>query len=200
MPYDVESDEAYDEMFESDEAVDESDEAARSWSRPQRPKVASGKNLYSPRPQSQYVTQAQLQTALAKVGSQVRTNSNAISQFGSRLTGATATLKKESVDRKKDINAVRSNLSQTQQMTAILPLLTQPQSIPDTDTGSALSGQNVLVAGNNNLSLLLPLLLLTSIGDGSSTSSGGGGLFGGSGGDNSTMLMLALVLGLGSKN
>jgi hypothetical protein len=200
MPYDVESDEAYDEMFESDEAMDESDEAARSWSRPQRPKVASGKNLYSPRPQSQYVTQAQLQTALAKVGSQVRTNSNAISQFGSRLSSTTASLKKEAVDRKKDLNAVKSNLSQTQQMTAILPLLTQPQSVLDNDAGSSLNGQNVLVASNNSLNLLLPLLLLTSIGGDGSSSSGGCGQFGGGGGDNSTLLMLALVLGLGSKN
>jgi hypothetical protein len=200
MP-DYEMDESVDEMFEMDEGVDEGfDEAARSWSRA-RPKTATGKNLYSPRPQTQYVTQAQLQTALAKVGSQVRTNSNAISQVGSRVSAATMTLKKESSDRKKDLTAVKSNLSQTQQMAAILPLLTQPQHITvgadlKDATGSTQikSGTELLVDGNNTTNLLLPMLLLTSVGDGSGT--GGGGLFGG-GGDNSSLLMLALVLGLG---
>jgi hypothetical protein len=202
MP-DYEMDEGVDEMFEVDEGVDEgSDEAARSWSRPRPPKTASGRNLYSPRPQTQYVTQAQLQTALAKVGSQVRTNSNAISQVGGRLSAATAAMKKESGDRKKDLTAVKNNLSQTQQMAAILPLLTQPGHIttsqPVTDgAGNTIisSGTELLVGSDSNTNLLLPMLLLTSVGDGSS---GGGGLFGGGGGDgNSSLLMLALVLGLG---
>jgi hypothetical protein len=204
MP-DYELDEGVDEMFEVDEGVDEgSDEAARSWSRP-RPKTASGRNLYSPRPQTQYVTQAQLQTALAKVGSQVRTNSNAISQVGGRLAAATAAMKKESGDRKKDLTAVKNNLSQTQQMAAILPLLTQPGHITTSQpvmdsTGTTTiinSGTELLVGSDSNTNLLLPMLLLTSVGDGSS-GSGGGGLFGGGGGDgNSSLLMLALVLGLG---
>ena len=72
-------------------------------------------------------------------------------------------------------------------MAAILPLLTQPKSIKDTDVGSSLTGQQVLVDGSNTLGLLLPMLLLTSVGD------GGGGLFGGSG-DSSMLMMLALVL------
>lgn len=201
MP-DYEADEALDEMFESDEAVDEAiDEAARSWSRP-RPKVASGKNLYSPRPQTQYVTQTQLQTAMAKVGAQVRTNSNAISQVGGRVSAAAATLKKESSDRKKDITAVKNNLSQTQQMAAILPLLTQPSHITTTadvldakNNTQIKSGTELLVDSGNTMNLLLPLLLLTSVGSDSGGTGTGGGLFGG--GDNSSLLMLALVLGLG---
>jgi len=199
MP-DYELDESLDEMFESDESDESSDEAARSWSRPRAPKTANGRGLYTPRPQTQYVTQAQLQTALAKVGAQVRTNSNAISQIGGRASAAAAAAKKESMDRKKDISGVRSNLSQTQQMAAIMPLLTQPQSTGPVKglSGDGIpDGTNLLINSGSTTSLLLPLLLMTSIGDGSGSSSGGGGLFGGGGDSTSTMLMLALVLGLG---
>src|SRR5260370_12742667 len=158
-------------MFEVEEGVDGAGAAFPSWSG--RPKVASGQNLYAPRPQTQYVTQAQLQTALAKVGAQVRTNSSAISQVGGRVAAASATLNKESADRKKDITTVKNNLSQTHQMTAILPLLTQPKHITvggdvqDVNgTTQIMSGTEVLVDGSNSISLLLPLLLLTSSGDG----------------------------------
>src|SRR5712692_4194692 len=197
MP-DYEVDEGLDEMFENDEAADEGfDEAARNWSRP-RPRTATGRGLYTPRPQTQYVTQAQLQTALAKVGGQVRTNSSAISQVGGRVSAAAATLKKESMDRKKDITAVKSNLSQTQQMAAILPLLTQPKSIGPVSGLSAdgIPDQSKILVDSGSSSLLLPLLLLTSVGDGGGGGGGGGGLFGGGDGNNS-LLLLALVLGLG---
>jgi hypothetical protein len=176
----VEADEAY-ELYEADEA----DEAARRRWPP--PRVATGQGLFRPRPQTQYVTQAQLQAALARVSAQERTNANAIRQIGSRVSTAAAAVSKETSDRKKETGKIKSNLSQTQQMAAILPLLTQPKSIKDTDVGSSLTGQQVLVDGSNTLGLLLPMLLLTSVGD------GGGGLFGGSG-DSSMLMMLALVL------
>src|SRR5690349_15250789 len=107
MPYNtLEADEA-DEFFEADDA-DETDEAARrTWS---RPRVASGQNLFRGRPQTQYVTQAQLETALAKVGAQVRTNSSAINQLSSRVSTTLESVRKESGNRKKDVTALRSNL------------------------------------------------------------------------------------------
>jgi hypothetical protein len=191
----LEADEA-DEMFESDEAdeADESDEeAGRVWL---RPRVATGQNLYRPRPQTRFVTQAQLQTALAKVSGQIRTNSNAIRQVGNRVSAAAAAIKKETSERKKDLEKVRNALSQTQQMAAILPLLTQPKSVKPKTTTDFDTGTNVLVDGSNTMSLLLPLLLLTSIGDGSGT---GGGLFGGTGsigGTDNTMMMLLVVLAI----
>jgi hypothetical protein len=148
------------------------------------------------------VTQAQLETALAKVGGQIRTNSSAIGQLNSRVAGATAVAKKEAADRKRDTTALKNNLSQTQQMAAIMPLLTQPGHITvsetiDDDNGNPqiATGTELLVNGNNTTNLLLPLLLMTSVGG---DSSGGGGMFGGSN-DNSTLMMLALVLGLGNK-
>lgn len=199
MP-EYEADEALDELFEADEA-DEADEAAPSWRRPNRPPVASGKGLYRPRPTTQYVTQAQLQTALAQVGSQIRTNSKAVSQLNGRVAGAAGMVKKETADRKKETTSLKNNLSQTQQMAAILPLLTQPNHITvnaEIDDGKGNSqipaGTELLTNGTNTTNLLLPMLLMTSMGD---SSGSGGGLFGGGSGDNSTLLMLALVLGLG---
>jgi hypothetical protein len=203
MPYD-EVDEALDEMFESDEGSDEGFEEAKSWSR-QRPKTATGKSAYSPRPTAQYVTQTQLQAALAKVGSQISTNSSAINKVGGQVSQVLGTVKKEVAERKKDASSLKNNLSQTQQMAAILPLLTQTNSLtlsaavpvdttgatPQIDSGATLPIQS------NNMNLLLPLLLMTGIGgDGSS---GGGGLFGGSGSDNSSLMMLALVMAMGNK-
>jgi hypothetical protein len=194
MP-DYEADEALDEMFESDEAIDEAlDEAARSWSRPRAPKTANGRGLYTPRPQTQFVTQAQLQTLAAKVGAQIRTTTSAINQIHGRAAAAAASAKKEAIDRKKDMASVKNNLSQTQQMAAIMPLLTQPKSLPVAGTDGIPKDTKVLIDSGSTTSLLLPLLLMTSVGGDSSGS--GGGLFGG-GSDNSTLLMLALVLGLG---
>ncbi len=195
MPINGEADEA-DEGYEADEMY-EADEAARRWPPHPRPKLATGQNLFRPRPTAQYVTQAQLETALARVGSQIRTNSTAISQLGTRAAAATAAVKKETTDRRKDTEKIKNSLSQTQQLAAILPLLSQPKTLPyppaaSGGTDANLVGQTLLVDGSNTLNLLLPLLLLTSVGDGGA---GGGGLFGGTGSDN-TMMMLVLVLAL----
>ena len=205
MPYD-EVDEALDEMFESDEGSDEGFDEAKSWSR-QRPKTATGKSAYSPRPTAQYVTQTQLQTALAKVGSQISTNSSAINKVGGQVSQVLGTVKKEVAERKKDASSLKNNLSQTQQMAAILPLLAQTSSltlsapVPVDATGGSggtpqIDSGVTLPIQSNNMNLMLPLLLMTGIGDGSS---GGGGLFGGSGTDNSSLMMLALVMAMGNK-
>lgn len=192
----AEADEA-DELFEADEA-DEADEAARR----SRPRVATGRGLTRQRPggTSQYVTQQQLETAIARVGAQIRTNSNAITQLGTRVSTAATALRRETTDRRNETTRLRSNLSQTQQLTAILPLLTQQPpgsvNIPAIPAGGA-PAQTIQVtsAGTSTLSLLLPLLLFTGIGDSGGTGgTGGGGLFGG--GDSSQLTTLVLVLAL----
>ena len=72
------------EDFELDEDIDADDadflerrrrRARARYRRP--PRTAPGRGLYQPRPSSNYVTQTQLQTALAKVGQQINTNSEA---------------------------------------------------------------------------------------------------------------------------
>lgn len=201
MPYSssLEADEA-DEMFEADEA-DEADEAARrTW---KRPKVASGQGLSRPRTEGgTFATKAYVDSALARTAAQIRTNSSAINQLGGRVAAAAATVKKEASDRKKDLSGVRSSLSQTQQISAILPLLSQPQSVSVNGLGAdgIPDGTKVLVGGSNTLALLLPMMLMTGIGTGT-TSDGNqaqsGGLFGG--GDNNSMMMLAMILALGNR-
>ncbi|MFM0212004.1 hypothetical protein PQQ96_31925 [Paraburkholderia sediminicola] len=225
--FEGEVDEA-DEFLEADELdeADEWDEAAR---RPRTPvRVASGRDLARQRATSKYVTQQQLETTIARVGAQIRTNSNAVARLETRVTttasalrkDTAAAMKKEAAARKDDGAKIRSSLSQTQQMAALMPLLTQqpagtvtypgtaplPISIQATGAAGAVStytgsltippaSMTVQPAGNSTMSLLLPMLLFMGIGDGSS--SGSGGLLGGGGsGDNSTMMMLVLVLAL----
>jgi hypothetical protein len=193
----IEADEA-DELFEADEGFGESDESDEAARRPGRfgrpPQVASGRNLFKPRPQSQYVTQTQLETALAKVGAQVKTNSTAITQLSGRISSTSDLIKKETSERKKDVTGLKNNLNQTQQIAAILPLLTPPNSVAvhGLSADGIPDNTKVLVDSGNTLNLLLPMLLLTGQGNGGGTS---GGLFGG--GDNTSLMTLALILALG---
>jgi len=174
-----EVDEAYDE---SDEAYDESDEAydeaaPRRPQRPQRPPVrtAPRQSAYRPRPNpaanANVVTQAQLQAALARVNSQIATNSNAIKTVDGRVRGLsseqariTSSLRKEIAERKKQEEATRKEIQATKELAAFLPI----------------------IAKDN------PLIGLLAVGG-----LGGGSPFGGgSGGDSSSNngLMFAIVL------
>ena len=126
--------------------------------------------------------------------------------MGGRVAGVTAAMKKESSDRKKEITQLKSNLSQTQQMAAIMPLLTQGQSVTLTNAlGNLPVGTKVMVDSGNMLNLMMPMLMYSSIGDGgSATATGGGGLFGGGGGDGMGGMMpmfmiMALSGSLGSR-
>jgi hypothetical protein len=138
------------------------------------------------------VTEAQLQAAVDKLDGKINTLSNGMKTIETRVAGVASeqgrmglALRKESADRKKETEGLRRELKQTREMSAILPLLSQPSSIP------LLDGQNKQVI--DSLSSLLPFLLLSSSGgDGSSSGSNSGGMFGG---DNSSMLMIALLLG-----
>lgn len=171
-----------DELFEGDgeswaDAVDELDEALDEARRGGgggrgRPpvKTSGGGNTYRPRPNNNYVTQAQLQAALGRVSGQINTNSTAIKTVDGRVRGLTAeqvrvtgALRKEIAERKKDAEAARRELQSTREMAAILPI----------------------VAGKN------PMVGLLALG------MGGGGLMGGGSGapgDTSSWLLPAIVL------
>lgn len=200
--FDFESDES-DEAF-SDEALsdegDESDEARRGRRRrPFRPRVPSGKNLYKPRPQGNYVTQVQLKSALDRVGTQIKVNSEATKALSARVNAVTDRLDKEAATRKKQDARINRQIQKGRE-SALLPLLLQKP--PDTERrtinvpvvppggGTAVTQPidvvtNVKQPSDN----LLPLILLMGMG-------GGGD---GKGSDDNSMLMLALVLSQGSK-
>lgn len=184
--------------YESD--TSESSEAFPFMSGRRPVRVARGSTAYSPRPQGNYVTQQQLQTALQKVAGDIATNSRAIKAVESRVSTVTAeqsrqsaALKKEITTRKTESEAIKKDLRSTREMAAIMPLLTTPQHITlQSQVDSLPQGTQVLVGSNNMFQMLLPLLLLTGTGSGSGSS-----LFGGDGGSDSTMMLLVLAMAMG---
>ena len=106
-------------------------EAARR--RPPPPvRTAPRQSAYTPRPSgtSGYVTQAQLQAALARVNQQMSTNSNAIRAVDGRVRNViaeqgrqTVALRKEISDRRKDTDALRRDLQFTRELSAVIPLI-----------------------------------------------------------------------------
>lgn len=96
-------------------------------------KPSGGKNAYAP-PKSgtdRPVTQSQLKEALGKVSQQITLNSTAIKTVDGRVRGVTedqkklgAFVRKETADRKKELDKVRSDLQQTKELSAILPMIT----------------------------------------------------------------------------
>ncbi|PSB14142.1 hypothetical protein C7B76_17275 [filamentous cyanobacterium CCP2] len=199
----------YDEMY--DDESDESDWSERTRRRmmPRRrmptPRTAPGSQLYRPRPTSQYVTQPQLQAALARVGSQIKTNADAIKTNSNRINAVSAEqtrqvglLRKEVSERKKQGEMIKQDTRQKLELLALLPALSRPPA--ETITVRDRDNENprdvrVLTESNDSLSLLLPLLLVGGLGGlgGSGTGSGGS--------DSSTMLLLVLALsgGLGGR-
>lgn len=131
--YDEGLDEAYDEAW--DEGYEEARPPPRGGMPLPRPVPTAGRgSAYRPRPApgatQAPVTQAQLQAALARVSSQMGTNSKAITTLDGRVrsvtaeqTRLTAAMRKESADRKKDIDKLRGDLQSTTQLIALISLL-----------------------------------------------------------------------------
>lgn len=195
--YATEDLEAILESLESDES-DESDEMAeRIIRRRGRPRIntAPGTGLVPPKPQAGYVTEARLQAALARVGAQIKTNSDAIKEVNTRLsainaeqTRQAAALKKAIAEQKKETAVLKNNI----QLAALLPLLIRPATRTITKTAGGLTeGDKVLIDSGDSLSALLPLLLLGGMGsapaDGASSGLGGGF------NDPTTMLLVVLA-------
>ncbi|MBW4655833.1 MAG: hypothetical protein KME20_22750 [Kaiparowitsia implicata GSE-PSE-MK54-09C] len=186
----------YDEMYDSDESDDgDFAERRRRTGRGRRrapaPRTATGNQLFRPRPNSQYVTQTQLQSALARVGGQIKTNADAIKTINTRLntvsseqTRQAALLRRESSERKKQDDLIKQDMRQKIELLTLLPLLSRPSS-ETIQVGER--SVEVLTKSNNTLSMLLPLLLMGGMGG--SSAGGSSGL-----GDNNSMMLMALVL------
>jgi len=188
-----------DEFFESDESdefleSDESDEFSERRRRGGRPprinpgRTGRGTGLFKPRPAggtSKFVTQAQLEAGLARVGKQISANSEAIkkvatqsNKINSELGAATSRLDKQGGELKKEVK-------KQGEASLLITLLQGTPQLEARTGGNAEHTTEVLrdvqVKKQDNL---LPLILLSGIG-------GGGGL---GGGDSSNMLLLALAL------
>jgi len=164
-----------------------------------------------PSPTPSYVTQVQLEAALARVDGKVKTVADGVSTINSRLSALAAAAKKEAEERKKEALAQKNDLGGKLQMLALLPLLIKPAINLQTSNLTALGASikdasgtvtqptatattTPLATTTDTLTTLLPLLLVGGIG-------GSGGLGGGSGSgsdggamDMGTMLVLALAL------
>lgn len=195
--YDTEADEAFEDAGEYDEASDEASDEARRGPlrfRPIRPgPVATGKNLVRPRPTpGRYVTEARFQAGLARVGADIRKNSEAIkkvavqaSRVNSQLVSTTSRLDKEIKDTKKELK----KQAETTLLLTLLqsgPTITPQSTTVTTPTGTTTALTSVTVTQPSNL---LPLILL----------GGSGGLGGGLGGDGDTSNLLLIALALGGK-
>jgi hypothetical protein len=184
MVEDLESDES----DESDEDIDMMERTQRSRRFRTPPRTAQGGGLFRPRTPAaggpaQYVTQTQLQSAMARVGAQIKTNSDALKTVNSRvatlstdITKQTAEIKKLSTKETRDTSGLRRDLNSTRQMAAIMPLLSTPKSQALTEAAGGLpAGTKVVIDTGDNLSLLLPLLMMGGMGGGSGGEGGSGG-------------------------
>jgi hypothetical protein len=192
-----------DEMFEndeSDESYDESsDEATRSSRRGGRPprinpgRTGRGTGLFRPRPvnNNKYVTQAQLEAGLARVGKQIGANSEAIKKVAAQSNKINSELGSATTRLDKQVGELKKEVKKQAETSLLLTLLQKPPALKPTTqsvTGVDALGNNVKVdvvtkVEYEKQSNLLPLMLMMS----------SGGLGGGSG-DSSNMLFLALAL------
>jgi hypothetical protein len=194
----IEDDEA---LFDSDDEFVEDDYGEKrkrnGLRRPRRVQpgsVGNGRNLFRPRSapgDERPVTQAQLKAGLARVGQDIRKNSEAIKRSAAQINSATKTLNDVNAGQDKQIGTVKKDVKKQAEMSLLLTLLQKPPKLePKTEdvtitqgsttkTIKVLTADTTLKSENN---MLLPLLLT-------------GGLGGGNGGDNNNMLLLALALG-----
>jgi hypothetical protein len=201
----------YAELIEALGDSESESEAAPEWrGRGARPvRQPSGRASFQPRPSPnapQYVTQTQLEAALTRSDSKIKTVADGVSTITARLATLASAGKKEADERKKTLDSSSKDLNQKLQLLALLPVLVKPPSVdgakvnigttaapsfsPVVDaSGNPLS---IVTKDSNSLNMLLPLLLVTGLG-------GAGGLGGGgdSGGDSGmSMMMLAMVLAM----
>ncbi len=174
------------------ESESESAEAARGRGAPRRP---SSQPSFKPRPSPtapQYVTQAQLEAALARSDGKIKTIADGVSTISARINATSTAARRESEERKKAIDTQGKDLNQKMQLMAMLPVLITPKTAKVLDI-DGVTTDNVVVPDDSSLNKLLPLLLVTGMGG-----TGGFGASGDSSGDSSnSMMMMAMVLALG---
>lgn len=189
------------------EATDYSEARPRRPARPPvrtAPRASTYRTPAAPGTGNRPVTQQQLKAALANVAKQIGTNSNAIKTLDGRVRSVSTeqnrmgmALRKETADRKKDMDSVRGAIQETRTIAALLPLLT-PQ--PDKQTVGGVA--NVLVDNSTGgFATIAPLLLLGNDLFGGASGSAGGttgtssGFLGG--GTTGLIALLALTGNLG---
>lgn len=186
----LEMDEAYEEAL--DEGLDEAQDEAYEEARPRRPnfrQIPTGPrgSAYRPRAPapSQYVTEARFAAALKRVEEQNQVTRKAIQTLDGRVRTLSAeqgrmaaALRKETADRKRDIEALRRDNQSTRELIALTSLL-----FPAGSSGAAIAP----------LVFLLPPDFLSGITGGGGGSSPGSSSSSGSGylGSNGAVVLIA---------
>ena len=194
------------EWMEGIEGLESESESEAAEGRGRAPKRPSSQPSFKPRQPptaANYVTQTQLEAALARSDAKIKTVADGVSTINSRLASLAAASKKEADARKKSVDTQSKDLNQKLQLLALLPMLVQPPVIknPRDSTNSPLLEsdgvtpiKSIVAPDKSTLDALLPLLMVTGMGG----PGGGIGLGGDSTGD-SSMMMLALVLAMSNK-
>lgn len=182
------------EAFDAIEGWESESEAAEATrSRVPRP---SSQSSFKPRPPAtaSYVTQTQLEAALARVDGKIKTVADGMSSINTKVNSLVSSFKKEADERKKSVDGQSRDINQKLQMLALLPLLVTPPSVAlsaNTLGPGATNLPAVLVPDTSTMDTLLPLLLVSGMGG-----SSGGLSFGGDSSSDSGMMMLVLALAL----
>lgn len=177
----------------------------------------SSQSSFKPRPAPgtpNAVTQGQLEAALARVDSKIKTVADGVSTINARLASTASATKKELEKEKKAIDNTGKDLSSKLGLSALLPALLPPRVqlpnvvVPTGALGNAggpvylgFQGQQAVPPATGSgpmdlrarpglLELLLPIFLMTGSGSGGDSTGGF---------DNNTMMLLVLVLALGDR-
>jgi hypothetical protein len=196
---------ALSEAFESFADFESESEAAEARTPVRRP---SSQSSFRPRPSPSapaYVTQTQLEAALARSDGKIKVVADGVSTINARVASLHAASKKEADERKKSVDTQSKDLNQKLQMLALLPMLVQAPSFttPSVKIGAVVHPlvdsnnipiQSVSGPDTSTMDMLLPLLMMSGMGG-----TGGLSLGGDSSSDGGSMMMLALVLAMSKK-
>src|SRR4029453_15283991 len=152
--YDVDVAELLEDIDESEEPIEADEERARF--RPFRPKVPSGKGLFRGRPESRYVTQIQLQSALTRVGGQIKATADATKTLSTRVN----TLGTDVSKVRKDVAAVRKEASSGRMMSMLPMLMMKPPALKTIQLEGEATPTKVTSAEFEAPDMLLPLMLM----------------------------------------
>jgi hypothetical protein len=185
--------------YEAIEGLESESEAAERAPFRRAPTAPSYRSRPAPGTLQQPVTQPQLEAALARVDSKIKTVSNSSAAINARVAALQAASKKEIEERKKSVDTQSKDLNQKVQLLALLPLLLKSPTAQGPMVGGValtdVAGNTipaVSVPSTSGLDAVLPLLLVSGLGG----SGGGFGLGGGDSGSgyDSSLVLLALVL------
>lgn len=190
--YALENDETLDgiesEEFENDEN-DEMDERRPRFGR--RPRItagrtATGRGLFKPRPSTQpYVTQAQFEAGMSRVGKQIQTNGESIKKVAAQATRVSSDLTSATTRLDKQVGDLKKEVKKQAEMGLLMMLLQKPAPIKTltvphpTEAGKTVDVTVSKTEYDKHNNMLLPMLMMS-----------GGSM----GGDNNNMMLLALAL------